>query len=286
MTKLIFLGTAGGRYATIFQRRATGGILIESGLENGKENSYRWGEDLLLTSRKKDGTTVIHIDPGPGSIVAMNKLGLDPTATDAILVSHCHPDHYTDAEILIEAMTKGSKSKEGVILASKSVLEGDADFGPAISKYHKSLVSKVITALPNNETKIGVFNITPKPVSHSDPTSVGFMISTPHGTIAYISDTSFSDEIAKNYQGSRVLILPVTRPRNARIKFHLSTEDAVKFVEQTKPELAILTHFGIRILEEGVDKEAAFVESETHTRSIAASDNMTIILTKEIKILK
>ncbi len=285
MAKLIFLGTGGGRYATIFQKRATGGLIIESGIGDAQESTSKWGEDLLLTSRKKPDTTVMHVDPGPGALVRMSILGLDPTATDAILVSHCHPDHYTDAEILIEAMTKGSRIKQGLVLASKSVIEGEGDFGPAISRYHRAIAANVVVAKPGVETKIGAFEVESKPVLHSDPSSVGFMIRTREGAIAYVSDTSYSDEMASHYEGARVLVLPVTRPRNARIKFHLSTDDAVKFVSRAKPELAVLNHFGIRIVEEGVEKEAEYVESSTGVRTIAASDGLAVILSKDLKIL-
>ena len=80
---IIFLGTGGGRFATITQKRRTAGIRIIS-------------EGLNL-----------HLDPGPGALVHSINEGLDPQKLDAIFVSHCHPDHYTDAEVLIEAMTRG-----------------------------------------------------------------------------------------------------------------------------------------------------------------------------------
>ncbi|MCE5296700.1 MAG: MBL fold metallo-hydrolase, partial [Euryarchaeota archaeon] len=73
MTTLTFLGTGGGRFSTIYQVRGTGGLYV------------------------KDGAN-IHIDPGPGAAVNMAKLKMDPAKTDVLLISHCHPDHYSDAE--------------------------------------------------------------------------------------------------------------------------------------------------------------------------------------------
>jgi phosphoribosyl 1,2-cyclic phosphodiesterase len=80
MTSLTFLGTGGGRFATIYQVRATGGIYINDG---GR----------------------LHLDPGPSALAGMRSLDLDPALTDCVMVSHCHPDHYGDAEMLIEGMT-------------------------------------------------------------------------------------------------------------------------------------------------------------------------------------
>ncbi len=91
MTRLTLLGTGGGRFATVTQERATGGVYLEDGVS-------------------------LHIDPGPGSLVMMKRARLDPMRTDGILVSHCHPDHYTDAEVLLEAMTNGTQTQRGFLL--------------------------------------------------------------------------------------------------------------------------------------------------------------------------
>jgi len=81
--KLIFLGTGGGRFATITQKRRTGGF--------------------RLISKKLN----IHIDPGPGALIYSIEAGLNPQKIKTVLVSHRHPDHYSNAEILVEAMTRG-----------------------------------------------------------------------------------------------------------------------------------------------------------------------------------
>ncbi|MEM2273721.1 MAG: MBL fold metallo-hydrolase, partial [Candidatus Bathyarchaeia archaeon] len=102
MLELIFLGTGGGRFAMVTQRRRTGGIRLIS--EQNKVN--------------------FHIDPGPGALVYSLGMGLDPQKIRAIFVSHSHLDHVNDAEPLIEAMSEGTTRKRGVLVASKSVLRG------------------------------------------------------------------------------------------------------------------------------------------------------------------
>jgi len=113
--EIVFLGTGGGRFATITQKRRTAGIRVLS-------------ENLNL-----------HLDPGPGALVHSIEEGLDPQKVNAILVSHCHPDHYTDAEVLIEAMTRGMTHKQGVLAAAKSVLKGNSICESSISKYHQQM---------------------------------------------------------------------------------------------------------------------------------------------------
>jgi len=95
--EITLLGTGGGRFATITQKRRTAGIRIIS-------------ENLNF-----------HLDPGPGALVYSINEGLNPQKLNAVFVSHCHPDDYTNAEVLIEAMTKGTTKKRGVLVASRSM---------------------------------------------------------------------------------------------------------------------------------------------------------------------
>ena len=94
--KITFLGTGGGRFSAISQRRMTGGFRIDN--LNGKN---------------------YHVDPGPGALVRTYQFGFDPRNLDGVFVSHAHTDHYNDAEILIEAMTKdGGREFQNIIKAT------------------------------------------------------------------------------------------------------------------------------------------------------------------------
>ncbi|MFY9606051.1 MAG: MBL fold metallo-hydrolase [Thermoplasmata archaeon] len=256
MARITFLGTGGGRFATIYQTRATGGIYLED-----QRN--------------------LHIDPGPGALVRMRSVGIDPLATDAILISHCHPDHYVDAEILIEAMTEGGTRKQGVLLASTSVIEGNGDFGPAISKYHLSKPRIVKVMQPFNKISLKPLEISATPSAHSDTSSIGFRIQTTAGVVSYVSDTQLVEQVIKAHRNSRILIACVTRPLGQRIPHHLSTEDAGYLIEKIKPELAIITHFGMRVIQENPETQAKWIEDRCGVKTIAARDFMTLELKKD-----
>ncbi len=257
MTELIFLGSGGGRFATIFQERATGGLYI------------------------KEKKIWIHIDPGPGALVALHQRKVDPTRTDMILVSHIHPDHSSDLAILAEAMTMGGKVRRGVILGSKSVIRGAGAFDPGISRYHRSMV-KLVRYMKEQE-KFIYQNLTVQsfPCYHSDKSSIGFKIFTSAGIISYVSDTSYNPEIIRNNKGARILVLPLTRPRKARINHHICSEDAVKLAEKIQPELVILNHLGLKLIRQGPEEEAAFIQEESGIQTIAATDDLRVVLDKE-----
>lgn len=259
-TELIFLGTGGGRYATIYQTRSTGGLMMSTGKKR------------------------IHIDPGPGALTNMSRIGMDPAGTDAILISHCHPDHYSDAEVLIEGMCKGGVTKRGEIAGSVTVMEGFEGLGPKVTPYHLGMVGRHTCVRPGDMLDVCGIRTDIMPSLHSDRTAVGFRFHTADGVISYVCDTHYRDDIARSYEGSRILILPITRPTKARIRCHLCTEDAVRFGEAVKPEMMIFTHMGVRMIRDGPEAEAAYVRSKTDIRTVAADDLMKITVSDEISV--
>lgn len=241
-------------FATITQRRMTGGLRID----------------------KIDGKN-IHIDPGPGALVRTYQFGLTPLKLDAVMVSHSHTDHYTDAEVLIEAMTKGMTRKKGTVVGSKSVIEGYKQWGPCISKYHLSKPD--ISILGVNETaKLGKIKIKGTKTIHGDPTAVGFNLKVKNFSISYTADTEYFEDLHKYHSGADVLIASVIRPRNEKIRGHMSTHDFAKLVEEVSPRLAIMTHLGMKMVVNDAKREADSVKEQTGVNTFAAYDGMKINL--------
>jgi phosphoribosyl 1,2-cyclic phosphodiesterase len=256
--KITFLGTGGGRHTAMFQTRCTGGMLIEH--NNGKH---------------------VHVDPGPGALTQMKNIHYDPASTDSIIISHAHPDHCSDASVVIEGMTRGGWVKRGCIYGSPSVLEGAYGLGPCLSDYHISRASNSIVFRPGDCLDVDGMSVKICRAVHSDPTNVGFMFDSGNGIVSYVSDTEYSDELADQYIGSRILILPVTTPDNNRIDYHMCTEDAKFFVDRIKPELTIFVHLGIVMLKCGADKQAEMVSKETGCTVISGKDRMILEVTEE-----
>jgi phosphoribosyl 1,2-cyclic phosphodiesterase len=251
--QIIFLGTGGGRFATVTQKRRTAGIRII-------------GDDLNL-----------HLDHGPGALVHSVDEGLDPQKLNAIFVSHCHPDHYTDAEVVIEAMTHGTMQKRGTLVAAKSVLSGNNDCEASISRYHQQMPQQKIEATASMKFQLVNVNVLVTEARHTDPDAVGFRFETPElGDFAYTSDTEYFEGIAKYYQDARLLILCVMRPSGKPWKGHMTTDDAIKIVEAAHPEKAVLTHLGMQMIFHGPEKEARLIEEKTSVPTVAAVDGMLI----------
>jgi len=178
-------------------------------------------------------------------------------------------------------MTEGGTRKQGVLLASTSVIEGNGDFGPAISKYHLSKPKVVKVMQPFSKVSLRPLEIAATPTAHSDTSSVGFRIQTSGGIVSYVSDTQLVEQVIKAHRHCRVLIACVTRPLGQRIPHHLSTEDAGYLIEKVKPELAVITHFGMRVIQENPETQAKWIEERSDVKTLAARDFMTLDLKKD-----
>jgi phosphoribosyl 1,2-cyclic phosphodiesterase len=260
-TEIVFLGTGGGRFATITQKRRTAGIRMI-------------GEGLNL-----------HLDPGPGALVHSISEGLDPQKLNAVFVSHCHPDHYTDAEVLIEAMTRGGIRKRGVLAAAKSVLNGSNVCEASISKYHQRMPEQTVEAVPKMKFQVSDVNVSVTEARHTDPDAVGFRFETADfGDFAYTSDTEYFEGIGKYYEDVRLLILCTMRPAGKPWKGHMTTDDAIKIIEETHPKHAILTHLGMQMIFKGPASEAKLINEKTGIPTDAAVDGMRVDFGEKITL--
>ncbi len=251
--KIIFLGTGGGRFASISQKRMTGGFRIDD--FDGKN---------------------YHIDPGPGALVRSYQFGVNPSNLDGIYVSHSHTDHYNDAEILIEAMTRGMTKNHGIIMGSQSVFEGYKTWGPAISKYHRAN-SKNLILSPNKIKHLPFLSIKGTKTIHGDPTCVGFQMENKEGfKISYTSDTKYFDSLHKYHKGADILIASVLRSGTKSINGHMCTNNFANLIKEVNPKLAIMTHFGFKMLSANPVEEAKKVYRKTGVKTLAAFDGMKI----------
>ncbi len=260
MVEIFFLGTGGGRFAMITQKARTGGVRIFSEKVN------------------------MHIDPGPGALIYSLELGLNPQKINAILISHSHLDHTNDAGLLIEAMTRGGRTKRGILAASHSVLEGNEICDRAISKYHRQLPERVIEAEVGTNFRAGDLAVKVGKAVHADPDTVGFRFETRDaGAFGYLPDSEYFEGLSDFYRDVRLLILSVLRPSGQPWKGHMTTDEAARIAEEIKPETLVITHFGMLMLMRSPNREAKIIEEKTGVPTIAAKYGMHITMKEKIE---
>lgn len=256
--EIVFLGSGGGRINLVKQIRATGGFRINSDLAN------------------------IHIDPGPGALIHSITHRQNVLDLDCIIITHNHTDHFSDGPVLIEAMTHQTSKKRGVIIGSKNSLIGDEMTDRCIPRYHQNLVSQIIIAKPYETNKIiterGGFTISFYPMKHGEPTAIGFKIEIEDKIIGHITDTEYIDSLCEDFKGCDVLVVNCIKPQKDKYDGHLISSDVIKILKATNPKKCIITHLGMKMIQNGAEKEAIKISNESGVETIAANDGMKIEL--------
>jgi len=249
--QIIFLGTGGDASVIGRQVLGSGGIIIQT-----EDNQF-------------------HIDPGPGATLRARMYGVNLRENTAVLVSHSHLGHANDVNAVLAAMSHNGLDRKGVLIASESVIKG-MDTHPILTQFHKTCVEKVIIARKDQRIGIETTEIQILPAHHKDLSAMGFKLYTPNFVLTYSGDTAYDKDIIEYYKNSDILILNVPYPAKSGKKDGLTADDAIKILKQTKPSLAILTHFGNKMLQADILVETRHVQVETKVQVIAAKDGMKV----------
>lgn len=239
------MGTAGARVMVANQILASGGIWLNL------------------------NDTEILLDPGPGCLVQATKRKLRANKLKAILLSHKHLDHSVDINVMIEAMTDGGFRRRGVVFAPTDALEDD----PVILRYLRRFPEEIVILAEGRSYKVGDVSFE-TPIRHQHGVETyGFIFKTPQHTFSYIPDTRYFDELGERYRGD-LLIINVVRLEPGGPYDHLSVPDAQRIIDEIKPKVAILTHFGMTMWRAKPWELAERLSKETGVRVIAARDGM------------
>ncbi len=255
MNTIKFLGTGGARFVVARQLRRSAGVWYD--LE---------GVRILL-------------DPGPGSLVTLAKSRphLDPMTLDALLLTHRHIDHSNDINILIEAMTDGGKKKRGRVFAPIDCLEND----PVILRYVRAFPEEIQILHENTVYQVNGSLRFRTSVQHEHPVETyGIHFLLPKGQISHMIDTAYFEELLEDYKDARILILHVVRYEDrgdrARGIYHLNLDNAKEIISTLRPQLTILTHFGMTMLQKKPWILAQQLSEAIGVEVKAASDGMTV----------
>ena len=253
MDRIIFLGTAGARFVVSRQIRSSGGIWLSL-----------------------DGTN-LYIDPGPGALVQClsSEENLDPRHLDGIVLSHKHLDHSNDINVMIEAMTEGGFKPKGMVFAPSDALSED----PVILKYVRTYVDDIQVLKAGGTYSVGRITISsPVRHDHGDVETYGINFFGSEHTISYITDTKYFPKLSYHYQGD-VLVISVVRLKPSRY-YHLCIDEVRQIIAEVRPRAAILTHFGMTLLQAKPAVVAEGLAQETGVNVLAARDGMTFDLSE------
>ena len=249
---ITFLGSAGDTTSVGKQLRASGGIVINY------NNSQ------------------MHIDPGPGALCQYKNCRISPRNTISLIVTNNDLAYCGDTNAVVSAMTHDGLDRRGVLVGSRSVINGTADDSPILWNRFSSFLEKNIPLDQGQRIGINEYDIHAIPSFSSDPTGFGLIINTPEFKIVYSSNTKFSDKLAEAYGGCDVLILKAEIPEEEEGNDSMTLDQASSIINECIPRVAILTGFGAKMIYNDPLYLAKQIHKKTGVYVIAAQDGMSI----------
>jgi phosphoribosyl 1,2-cyclic phosphodiesterase len=262
VTEILFLGTGGARFVVARQIRASGGMWM------------------------RFGRTQLHVDPGPGALVRALSVvpPCNPRELDGIVLSHKHLDHANDVNVMIEAMTSGGFRRRGVLLAPRDAIEGEH----VVLPYAQRFVERIDVAQERSGPyHIGNVQIHTS-IRHVHAVETYGMHFTHAGlTVSYLPCGRYFEGLAHDYAAHKpdVLIVNVLRYRDSMDVDHMTFDEAKTVIGQVRPRVAVMQHFGTKMLEQNPARLAREVEDDLGIRVIAAYDNMKLDVETEVAAL-
>jgi ribonuclease BN (tRNA processing enzyme) len=245
MDKLIFLGTGSGDIGMLKQSIKTSSLYFEI-----------------------DGIKFI-MDPGPGTIVNAKENKIDLLELDGLIVTHPHPDHYADANCLIDALRK----EDTFLIAGKKCLVESERYYPCINKFQQTIPEKTFNV--NHGSKVEIKDVTFEAIknNHLD-CGLGIKIIGSR-KIGYVGDGTLKG-LEEFYKSMDILIFNVLIPHEkpAISGVHTSIDEIIEFLKITKPKQAIIQHFSEEMINAGIDKQAKIIQDASKVKTTAAKDGM------------
>ena len=202
-SQIIFLGTAGDSFVLSKQERLAGGIIIQA------EN------------------TQLHLNPGPGALVAAALARIDLRKTSAVIVTDNSLLHAHDTNAIIDIMTSGCFDTKGLLLAAKTALtQENQEIMPRISKEYQNAVERIV--LLQEETRISYNDVQVETIKikNTDKAAVGIKIITPHFSLGYTGKTKYTTKLYEQFIDVEVLIVDLPLYHEEKKEDGLSVEEA------------------------------------------------------------
>ncbi len=242
--KLTFLGTAGARFMVAQQVAASGGLFLE------------------------EGNTRLSLDPGPGAIVQYAERRIDLKTLDAIVVSHRHLDHSNDVNVMIEGMTDGGFAHRGIVMCPSDVLDED----PVLLKYVRRFPREIVRLAPETTYTVGDVTFTTSGRHVHQVETYGFRFG---DRLGWVTDTAYYEGIAEQHAAQAMVLHTILLHCRAELP-HLCVDDVERIIRDAKPNLALLTHYGMTVWRANPIEIAARMSQRLGIDVRAAHDGMTV----------
>lgn len=232
----------------------------------GTGDAFGSGGRLNTCFHVAAGETRFLIDCGASSLIGLKRLGLDRNATDAILITHFHGDHFGGLPyFILDAQFFAKRRRPLTILGPPGVaaaLEAQMEAAfPGSSKTRQKFELEVREIAPGEAAYVHGSRVNAEAVVHGPPGTccLALRIETGGKTLAYTGDTEWTESLIEIGRNADLLIAEAYM-YDKQVPYHLDLKTLERRLPDIRPKRLILTHMSDDMLARigGLTYEAAY----------------------------
>jgi len=190
------------------------------------------------------------------------------------LVSHQHLDHSADLNIMVDAITEGGFKKRGILFLTESSFNE-----PILLPYLRNFLEKIEILKSRTSYECSPFYFKTTCELKHTAENYGLIFDLPDGKkLGFITDTAYFEGLEEEFSEANYLVINTVRLTPKEGVLHLSIPDVKKILTKLRPELAVLTHFGMTMIRANPFKVAKELSEELGLKIVSAYDGMVLKL--------
>ena len=189
------------------------------------------------------GEALVLVDCGADAVQQMLRAGLDPTAVDAVILTHEHPDHISGYPLLLEKLwLLGRRQTIPVFGPAETLAKARRLFQTFNVRNWEGLPDRAFHEVPLDPGALVIdvagLRVTSTPVDHPVPT-IGLRFESSSATVAYSCDTAPADAVVALARGADLLIHEGT---GSLPGVHSSPLEAARIAAEAEAPRLVLVH--------------------------------------------
>jgi len=159
-----------------------------------------------------DGERHVLLDCGPSTLPAFKAAGLDPARVEAILISHCHGDHFGGLpSFFIDYQFVSARSSPLILIGPEGIEERcgaliQASYPDVLEAHRWRFAIRYIGLLPGQNFLEGGLRVESFKMEHGSIPARGYRIGWGGAVVGYTGDTRWTQEIVTLARGCDLLL--------------------------------------------------------------------------------
>ena len=212
----------------------------------GSGDAFGGGGRFQACIHLESGAAQVLMDCGASSVIAMRRFGVDPSAIDAVILSHLHGDHFGGVPFLILHGHFTRRARPLVVVGPRGVearvREAMEVFFPGSSQIERRFDVRFTELTDQKTLPLGSISVTPFGVVHaSGAPPFALRVAGEGKIVAYSGDTEWTDSLIDVARGADLFIAEAYFFDKA-VKFHLDLATLLRHRAELDCRRLIVTH--------------------------------------------